>query len=232
LNGNLGSIFFEEVEIYNQLGTAVDVYSLGPLRTNVGLIIRGGHGIVIDAPPESAETIFSIAMEKKVQLKALLITHYHWDHIGSASAFRERGLEAYAYALDVPFIERVERTELLLPSDFSIESCKVDRVLGDGENFTLHELSIQALWISGHTAGGVAYYFKDIGVCFVGDTLFAGTVGCSDLPGGNKHALFKNIREKLYALPDETQIIPGHGWLTTIGKEKRENPYVRPKNNP
>jgi glyoxylase-like metal-dependent hydrolase (beta-lactamase superfamily II) len=232
LNVNPGSICFGEVEIYNQLNAAVDVYPLGPLRTNVGLIIRGGQGIVIDAPPGSVETIFSIAIEKKVQLKALLITHYHWDHIGNASIFREGGLEVYAYALDAPFIEHVERTELLLPSDFPVESCKVDHTLSDGAHFTIGELSVRALWISGHVEGGVAYYFKDLGVCFVGDTLFAGTVGRSDLPGGNKHNLFKNIREKLYLLPDETQIIPGHGWLTTIGEEKQKNPYVRPKNNP
>jgi glyoxylase-like metal-dependent hydrolase (beta-lactamase superfamily II) len=202
---------------------------MGPLRTNVGLVVCQGQGIVIDAPPESTETIFSIALEKKIQLKILLITHYHWDHIGSASIFRKKGLAVYAYMLDAPFIEHTERAKLLLPLDFSIESCKVDHILGDGENFTLQELSVQALWISGHTEGGVAYYFKDLGVCFVGDTLFARTVGRSDLPGGNKHALFENIRKKLYSLPDETQVIPGHGWLTTIGKEKKENPYVRPK---
>jgi glyoxylase-like metal-dependent hydrolase (beta-lactamase superfamily II) len=217
------------VNIYNQLGTTIDVYPLGPLRTNVGLIVQQGQGFVIDAPPESAETIFSIATKKKIQLKALLITHYHWDHIGDASIFRERGLEVYAYALDVPFIEHVEHAELLLPIDFLIESCKIDHILADGIHFTIGELSVQALWIAGHVKGGVAYYFKDFGVCFVGDTLFAGTVGRSDFPGGNKHTLFRNIREKLYFLPDETQVIPGHGWLTTIGKEKRENPYVRPR---
>ncbi|MDR1590654.1 MAG: MBL fold metallo-hydrolase [Puniceicoccales bacterium] len=217
------------MNIYNQLDITVDVYHLGPLRTNVGLVVRQGEGIVIDAPPESSEAIFSIAMERKIQLKALLITHYHWDHIGNASIFRERGLEVYAYALDVPFIEHVERAEPLLSADFPIESCKVDHVLNDGARFEVCELSVQTLWISGHTEGGAAYYFKDIGICFVGDTLFSGTVGRSDFPGGNKHALFKNIREKLYALSDETQVIPGHGWLTTIGKEKNENPYVRPR---
>jgi glyoxylase-like metal-dependent hydrolase (beta-lactamase superfamily II) len=217
------------VNIYNQLDTAVDVYPLGPLRTNVGFIVRQGRGFVIDAPPESAETIFSIAAQKKIQLKALLITHYHWDHIGDASIFRERGLEVYAYALDVPPIECVERAEPLLPMDFPIKSCKVDHILTDGVRFTIGELSVQTLWIAGHVEGGAAYYLKDLGICFVGDTLFAGTVGRSDFPGGNKHTLFKNIRGKLYLLPDETQVIPGHGWLTTIGKEKRENPYVRPK---
>jgi glyoxylase-like metal-dependent hydrolase (beta-lactamase superfamily II) len=105
----------------------------------------------------------------------------------------------------------------------------VDHILTDGVHFKIGELSVQTLWIAGHVEGGAAYYFKDLGICFVGDTLFAKTVGRSDLPGGNKHALFKNIREKLYPLPDETQVIPGHGWLTPIGKEKRENPYVRPK---
>jgi glyoxylase-like metal-dependent hydrolase (beta-lactamase superfamily II) len=218
------------VNIYDQFGITVAVYSLGPLRTNIGLIVRQGQGIVIDASPESAEAIYAIATEKKIQLKTLLITHYHWDHVGSASIFREKGLEVYAYALDVSLIEHIEHAALLLP-DSSIKSCKVDHVLNDGDEFTACGLSVRALWISGHTEGGVAYYFKDLGICFVGDTLFAGTVGRSDLPGGNKRVLFQNIREKLYILPDETQVIPGHGWLTTIGKEKKENPYVRPKNN-
>jgi glyoxylase-like metal-dependent hydrolase (beta-lactamase superfamily II) len=102
------------VEIYSQLGTTVDVYSLGPLRTNVGLIVCQRQGIVVDAPPQSVETIFSTAVEKKIQLKALLITHCHWDHIGDASIFRERGLEVYAYAFDVPCLEHVEHGAVLL----------------------------------------------------------------------------------------------------------------------
>jgi glyoxylase-like metal-dependent hydrolase (beta-lactamase superfamily II) len=219
------------VNIYNQLQTTIDVYPLGPLGsgTNVGIIAHGGCGIVIDAPPDTAREILAIAKEKKIHLQYLFITHSHWDHITDAPLLKKQGIKVYAHELDRQILENPEKIKPEMRSYWNIDRCEVDRVLGDGEKFSACGLDIEALWVPGHVPGGTAYFFRNQSICFVGDTLFAGTVGRSDLPGGNKHTLFKSIREKLYALADGTTIIPGHGHLTTVGEEKRGNPYVRPR---
>jgi glyoxylase-like metal-dependent hydrolase (beta-lactamase superfamily II) len=219
------------VNIYDHLETAVDVYPLGPLGsgTNVGIVSRGNSGIVIDAPPYSKEMILGIAEKKSIKLQYLFITHSHWDHIGDAALLKKCGLRIYAHELDRQIIEDPEKTEPKMRAYWPIDACSVDYVINDDDAFSVCGLSIQALWIPGHSPGGIAYCFKDLDICFVGDTLFYKTIGRSDFPGGNKQLLFKNIRNKLYALPDETIVIPGHGRLTTIGEEKNKNPYVRPR---
>jgi glyoxylase-like metal-dependent hydrolase (beta-lactamase superfamily II) len=145
-------------------------------------------------------------------------------------SLQKQGLRVYAHELDRRVMENPEQIAAELRAYRCIDACLVDCVIADGAAFSLCGLRIEARWIPGHTPGGMAYFFKDLGICFAGDTLFARKVGRSDFPGGDKHALFRSIREKLYTLPDETMIIPGHGYLTTIGEEKRENPYVRLRN--
>jgi glyoxylase-like metal-dependent hydrolase (beta-lactamase superfamily II) len=220
------------MNIYNKLGIMVDIYPLGPQgsRTNVGIITHENSGIVIDAPPDAAPEILSIAEKRGVRLQHLLITHCHWDHITDALPLKNRGLKVYAHELDRQVMENPEQIEPEMRAYQHIGACSVDQIVADGTTFSICGLSVEALWIPGHTPGGLAYFFKGLGICFVGDTLFARKVGRSDFPGGDKHALFRSIREKLYTLPDETIVIPGHGYLTTIGEEKRENPYLRPRN--
>jgi glyoxylase-like metal-dependent hydrolase (beta-lactamase superfamily II) len=109
--------------------------------------------------------------------------------------------------------------------------CAIDRFMENGstyEIFSSPSFSFQALHIPGHSSGSFAYYFPSCSLAFVGDTLFAGGVGRSDLPGGKKSLLFQNIRQKLYTLPEQTLIVPGHGSLTSIAQEKENNPYVKP----
>ncbi|MDR2200628.1 MAG: MBL fold metallo-hydrolase [Puniceicoccales bacterium] len=217
------------MNIYQQGNIAVDTYSLGDLRTNIAIVAHGEEAIVIDAPLGTAKMIFDEIDGRKLRLRYLLITHNHWDHSGDASFFAERNIPIFAQERDCYLIAHPEDYDIFMEPDLHIKPCTVDYPLGDGENLSLCGLDIQTRWIPGHTSGGAAYYFRDLAICFVGDTLFAKTVGRSDLPGGDKHALFESIREKLYSLPDETVVVPGHGYLTTIGAEKYGNPYVRPK---
>jgi glyoxylase-like metal-dependent hydrolase (beta-lactamase superfamily II) len=219
------------MNIYDQSGITVDIYPLGPLGsgTNVGIIANGNNGIVIDAPPDAAREILSVAKNRGLHLQYLFITHCHWDHITDASLLRKHGLKVYAHELDRQVMENPEQIVPEMRAYWHINECSVDYVVKDGEIFSICGLRVQAFWVPGHTPGGMAYFFGDLGICFVGDTLFARTVGRSDLPGGDKHILFKSIREKLYILPEATVIIPGHGHLTTVGEEREENPYIRPR---
>lgn len=210
------------VEIYSRQDISVLLFKLGPLRTNVGLIAKNRQTILVDAPPDSADFF------QDQTVTALLLTHHHWDHISDAHCWQERGVSVYAEMHDVPEITHPDNALLSTYAEVTVIPCPIAHVLHDGDTLSLLGLTIQVLWIPGHVAGGAAYYFSDLGLCFVGDTLFAHSVGRSDLPGGNKHTLFRSIREKLYTLPDETVIIPGHGHTTTIGLEKTTNPFIRP----
>ncbi|UPA28115.1 MAG: MBL fold metallo-hydrolase [Verrucomicrobiota bacterium] len=216
------------MEIYAQNGVSVELFKLGPLRTNVGLISKNQQAMIVDAPPDSADFLTQYLQEKHLEPTALLITHHHWDHISDAYIWHNQNVSIYAQKHDATEIEHPDNRLLATYADVTVTPCPVDHVLQDGDTFLLLGLTIQMLWIPGHVQGGAAYFFKDLQLCFVGDTLFAHSVGRSDLPGGDKHVLFRSIREKLYTLPDETMVIPGHGHTTTIGYEKTTNPFVRP----
>lgn len=214
------------VKILEEKGIEVLTVQAGPLRTNCGLIVKGERWILIDAAPGSYEVL----KERREQRlpEALLITHRHWDHIYDAAQWHRAGVPVYALDLDAQQIINPDLDALRVYTDVEIEACSVEHILSDRERFEVLGLAVETLWVPGHVEGGAAYYFSELGVVFVGDTLFAGTVGRSDLPGGDKHLLFRSIREKLYTLPDETVLVAGHGRISTIGNEKATNRFIRP----
>ncbi len=197
--------------------------SLGNMDNNCYIIADEATkaAAVIDAPCEAPKILKTLRQEE-LACRYILLTHTHFDHIGAAQALRDAtGAKLAAHALEAD-----ELINPSLPPAFSVRIDKpADLLLNDGDSIRVGNISLTVIHTPGHTRGGLCYYTE--GVLFSGDTLFHGNVGRCDLPGGDYTTIKKSIREKLYALPDDTVVYPGHGRHTTIAWEKANNPYIR-----
>ncbi|MDR3143337.1 MAG: MBL fold metallo-hydrolase [Puniceicoccales bacterium] len=202
---------------------------IGPLGTNVGFILdEKAHRLaVVDAPPDSWNFSQNHFSPSEWTLTQLFLTHGHWDHMADASRFADAQALLWAGKGDELFFRHPEIMEAFGPKT-CLAPCRIGHWLVNGELCEIFPtLSLRALHVPGHSPGSFAYVFPQISIAFVGDTLFADSIGRSDLPGGDEERLLRSIREQLYALPDETCIVPGHGPLSSILQEKRHNPHVR-----
>ncbi len=202
----------------------LDIYSmvLGPVQTNVYLAVnRETKQCLIVDPAYDAERIIGEIEKLQAFPAAVLLTHGHYDHIMAVNEITEH--------FDLPVIcssleDAVLRDPALnLSGAYTVEA---DTLLADEQELTLAGMRIKALSTPGHTAGGMCYYLPDEEVLFSGDTLFWRSVGRSDLPTGDEKTLLQSIRKKLLPLPDETYVLPGHGPASTIGAERRQNPFI------
>ena len=189
---------------------------LGLIKTNCYLISTDKAAVVID-PGFKTEITADFLKANEGKARMILITHAHFDHIGGAEALRdETGVEIGIGELDAPALRD---TELNLSDKFHahIAPFSADRTFCDGEKFSVGDIDFEVILTPGHTVGGVSY--------LSGDTLFAGAVGRTDMPGGSLKALKKSLK-RLIALPEETKVYPGHGDFTTVGYEKENNMFV------
>jgi len=204
-------------------------FTLGPVQTNAYLIAdsASGDAVVID-PSWDGEVILQAALKRNWRIAHLWYTHAHFDHIGGAAAIAD--------ALNpLPMVA-------LHPSDHVLwrtggGAAKFGYNIDPGPeptiDFThgmlmrLGSAEFEVRYTPGHTPGHVVLYCPSAGVCFCGDLIFSGSVGRTDLPGGSTQALIDSIRTQIYSLPDETRLLPGHGPLTTVGKEKVSNQFVK-----
>lgn len=204
---------------------------LGPVQTNVYLLTNEETGQTILADPaDRAELLLQFLKENDLRAEAMLLTHGHFDHIGAVSALREafaaEGLQVPLYA---PAAEQALLKDPLLNGSCYDEgiSLEADEWTKDGQKLTLAGFQITVIHTPGHTAGSSCYYLPEQKALLCGDTLFAGSVGRSDLPTGDGEELLRSVREKLFVLPDDVSIFPGHGQGSTIGEEKAYNPFFR-----
>lgn len=188
-----------------------------------------GSCVIVDPgcyePDEQAELKDFIAANK-LQVSRLVNTHCHIDHVlGNEFVKRTYGVGLYIHQLDEPVLRAVAA---YAPNyGFNrYEPAAVDGYLGEGSGLVFGDTRMKILFVPGHAPGHVAFYSAADKVLISGDVLFQNSIGRTDLPGGNFPALEKSIREKLYVLPDDTTVYPGHGPKTTIGFEKRTNPFV------
>lgn len=181
-------------------------------------------GVLID-PGDGAAELLRWIEKFGVEIEYILLTHGHMDHIGAVEELRGR-LKAKV-AIHQADAEMLINSQANLSSAFSmpIVNGAADVLLTDGQIITIGQERIQVLATPGHTTGGVCY-LTSAGL-FSGDTLFSGAVGRTDFPGGSHAQLIKSIKEKLFVLPDETTIYPGHGLISTIGLEKKDNPFFQ-----
>lgn len=204
----------------------VEKLVVGAVMTNCYIIYdeKDKDALVID-PGAAAEKIAGKIREKELKLCAILLTHGHFDHILAADGLRR----AFAVKLFCSEQEKDLCADPVLNAgqQFGCGSgVLVDQTFVDGQELAFGALSFKVIATPGHTKGGVCFYFPGEGVLFSGDTLFFESVGRTDFPTGNASVLAASIREKLFVLPGETKVYPGHGPATTVAYEKENNLYV------
>jgi glyoxylase-like metal-dependent hydrolase (beta-lactamase superfamily II) len=205
------------------------VLPAGPIQTNAYLLTARdrGEALLIDAPGGVWADAEPILQRENCRLGELWLTHGHWDHMqGAAEVVRFTGAKTRAHADDRMLFEQPAIMEQRLGRDLGLEPVKIDAWVTQGERLNALGTTAEVRHVPGHCPGNVTFYFTAAGAAFVGDALFAGSIGRTDLPGGDFAQLEHSIRTRLYTLPDVTKIFPGHGPATTIGEEKENNPYV------
>jgi glyoxylase-like metal-dependent hydrolase (beta-lactamase superfamily II) len=178
---------------------------------------------VID-PGDEGDRILAAVARQGLKVVAILNTHGHFDHVGANAALKAAtGAEILIHALDAPMLADLASAGRMF--GLRVEnSPPPDRTLADGDRIQVGNLTLEVIHTPGHTPGGVAFYTDS--AVFVGDTLFAGSIGRTDLPGGDFDTLIHSIHSRLFTLDDAVKVYPGHMDPTTIGREKRNNPFV------
>jgi len=190
---------------------------VGSFGVNCTILAFGEKAWIVD-PGQEADRIAAELERHKLVPEAILLTHAHFDHIGAVPELQARypGLHVYLGAADQPLLTHPLNQ---MPPDYPPIAAPANLIAAE-------ELSgVTVISTPGHTPGGVCYWFPEEKLLLAGDTLFAGSVGRTDLPGGDWATLMASL-EKLKALPEETMVIPGHGMTTTIGRELSANPYL------
>lgn len=204
---------------------------LGPIDTNTYLLIdEDTKDVMIIDPAGSPKELAKYLSDNEFTLDGVMLTHGHHDHIGGLEGLRE----IYdAWKLRV-YAAKPEQ-EVLMVADYNLSpsfgkgyTTHANMMINDRQIFEVTKAmhKCQCIYTPGHTIGSCCYYFKDQGILFSGDTLFAGSIGRSDLPTGDSARLLRSVNDILMKLPDETVVFPGHGPATTIGQERMRNPFV------
>jgi glyoxylase-like metal-dependent hydrolase (beta-lactamase superfamily II) len=213
------------------MGISVRTFITGPLETNTYVISEAPSCIVVD-PSEGCGDPLRMIRGEKMSVVAVLLTHCHFDHVlGIAEILAENpAAGVWAHAAEKPLLTNAEYNGSFLIGRPFVYNGPVSELSEGPSGDTIRDFSFDVLHVPGHSPGGCAFVFKNSGAgaahCFSGDALFAGSIGRYDFPLSNGPLLIKSITEKLLALPDDTIVYPGHGGRTTIGREKRMNPFL------
>ena len=204
-----------------------EILAVGPLQCNCSVIGDEAtcEAMVID-PGDDVEDVLAIIRKHNLQVKQIVITHAHIDHVGGAMKLRAATgapilLNQNDYALLKMLDVQAAWIGVLPPGEVVI-----DLSIGQGETVTAGSLQAGVLHTPGHTEGSICLYFPSEQKLIAGDTLFAGSIGRTDLPGGSMQKIMRSLHSTVLALPDATVVVPGHGPLTTIGKERESNPFL------
>lgn len=190
------------------------------------------EAVVIDPGcyyPDEGQQLCSFIRRSGLSVRHLLNTHLHFDHIyGNPIVENEFGVFAEGNGADMPWLTDIRKrlAAFGIHSDITINPIKPENQLEEGDTIEFGNTTFQVLQVPGHSPGSVVFYCKEDSVLFTGDVIFQGSIGRTDFPDGNHNALIAGIRNKLMTLPDNTVILPGHGPSTTIGDERKYNPYI------
>jgi hydroxyacylglutathione hydrolase len=205
-----------------------EILPVGPLQCNCSVIgdEASREGMVIDPGDDIAE-ILALIQKHNLTIKQIVVTHAHIDHVGGAMKLRQATgapilLNQNDYAL-LKMLD-VQAAWLGMANPGKVE---IDQDLANGNSVKAGSLTANVLHTPGHTEGSVCLYFAPDKKLIAGDTLFAGSIGRTDLPGGSYKKIINSLHERVLALPDDTVVIPGHGPLTTIGNERHSNPFLQ-----
>ena len=206
-----------------------ETFPVGPLRCNCTLLanLDTQEAIVIDPGDEIADILARLA-RRQLTLRQIIVTHAHIDHIGGAAQLRRvTGAPVLFHQADLPILGMMEMQAgwLGIPTP---EKVALDQSADDGLAAGIPGLEAEVIHTPGHTPGSICLHFPKQELLLAGDTLFAGSVGRTDLPGGDTGALLRSIHTRLLTLPENTLVVPGHGQETSLGQESETNPFLQP----
>ena len=204
-----------------------EIIPVGPLQCNCSVVGDEGtrEAMVID-PGDEIDEIMALVQKHRLTVKQIVITHAHIDHVGGAMKLRQLTgapilLNQNDYALLKMLDVQAAWVGMAAPA-----KVEIDQPLSEGDKVRAGALEASILHTPGHTEGSVCLYFPGQRKLIAGDTLFAGSIGRTDLPGGSFDKIMSSLHQRVLALPDETIVVPGHGPLTTIGDERENNPFL------
>jgi hydroxyacylglutathione hydrolase len=205
-----------------------EIFPVGPLQCNCSVIgdSTTREAIVID-PGDDIERVIAAFEKHNLTVKQIVITHAHIDHVGGAMKLKK--------LTGAPILLNENDTALLKMLDMqaawvgmkSSGAVAIDSSLSSGDKISVGDINANVIHTPGHTEGSVCIYFPAQEKLIAGDTLFAGSIGRTDLPGGSFDKIMRSLHREVLALPDETLVVPGHGELTTIGEERASNPFLQ-----
>ncbi|HTD21326.1 MAG TPA: MBL fold metallo-hydrolase [Terriglobales bacterium] len=205
-----------------------EIFPVGPLQCNCSVVgDETTHEAMVIDPGDEIGRILEIVKRHNLTVKQIVVTHAHIDHVGGAMKLKQ--------ATGAPILLNQNDSTLLKMLDIQAawvgmavpEKVHIDQNLADGDSLKTGSLAATVLHTPGHTEGSVCLYFAEEKKLIAGDTLFAGSIGRTDLPGGSFQKIMNSLHHRVLALPDETLVVPGHGSLTTIGKERESNPFLQ-----
>jgi hydroxyacylglutathione hydrolase len=195
--------------------------TVGPLQENCWIVDGAERSIVIDPGDEGDRIVEAL----ELPVEAILLTHTHFDHVGAvAELARATGAPVYCPELETEVLADIN--SYVFPGMGPFESYDADRTVAGGERLELAGLAIDVIFTPGHSPGHVTYSIPDDRTILSGDVLFQGSIGRSDLPGGDHPTLMRSIATLLETLPDDTLVLPGHMGATTLGRERASNPFL------
>jgi glyoxylase-like metal-dependent hydrolase (beta-lactamase superfamily II) len=203
-------------------------YTVGPVQENCFFAKLPGAtaGVVVDPGDEADKLIAELADFGMDEVAAILLTHTHFDHVGAVAPLaRHSGAPVYCPALETQVLADI-MSYVPWAGFGPYESWEAEETVAGGEHLSLAGIELDVVFTPGHSPGHVTYAVPDAGVLFSGDVLFQGSVGRVDLPGGDWPTLAASIQGLLDAYPDETQVLPGHMGVTTLGQERASNPFL------
>lgn len=208
----------------------VEVIVVGPLQVNATLIgCQATKKALITDPGGDANNLLARLAHHDLQLETIALTHAHVDHIGGLAMLKEKtGATLYMHQAEEAVYQMAPRLGMMFGVSIG-DLPKADGYFKEGDSLTVGEITLKVIETPGHTPGGVTFHFKpseNEDVLIAGDSLFAGSIGRTDLPGGDFNTLIASLKNKLLQYPDETIVITGHGPSTEIGKEKCTNPFL------
>jgi hydroxyacylglutathione hydrolase len=201
---------------------------LGVLQTNCYILYNHHKECIIVDPGAEGDKLISFLHNEELLPLSILLTHAHFDHIGAVDDVRNHyKIPVYIHDLEANWLGDASLNgSQLFMNGRSIQTSPADVLLTEEGDLSIGAFTFKIFETPGHSPGSVSFYVKDIDTVFAGDTLFLGSIGRTDLPGGNHHQLLISIQDKLLTLPEGTAVLPGHGPITSVQKEKESNPFL------